>query len=463
MKNLLLFLTLLSSFNLSAQTNDYLEFNGIQDGVRMPHLPIYNTITSELTVSAWFYQDSSLLDNVVNNIGDGWLLGTVNTIVSKQFRKPEPFNPLVFQCGPYMNNGDNGFYYSVGGNNGDFSTVLPNLTINDTWQHFLMSVKNDSLKLFIDGALVESISLGSGFVFNTNPDDIEIGYRQSYPENDSYTFPGKIRHAFILNRGIEESELTTLMNCGPSLLDPNLLGYWPLDEGTGAIANDLSPNLNNGIHQETLNWVSSNLVLNCCTPTTTLDTTTYMVDDIAFASFSPVTYVEAIDSLTTQSGCDSLLIHHTRYLFSDTYCTDTAFVQDTSFVTIYDTTEVFDTTFVTIYDTVTYYDTVLVSVTDTLIIDVSLTGVAPPNNTNTIKVYPNPANDVVIIANGAYSIMSNYKLKIVNTLGQEVFNSFINIPQFQIPVSVLGAVGLYYIQIFDDNSSLVETKKLILN
>ena len=136
---------------------------------------------------------------------------------------------------------------------------------------------------------------------------------------------------------------------------------------------------------------------------------------------------------------------------------DTCFYTDTTFVTIY------DTTYVTAYDTITYYDTVLVSVTDTLIIDVSLTGVAPPNNTNTMLVYPNPASDVVIIDNGDYISMSGYTLKIINSLGQEVFNSIINIPQFQIPVSVLGSVGLYYIQVFDDNSSLLETKKLILN
>jgi len=78
-------------------------------------------------------------------------------------------------------------------------------------------------------------------------------------------------------------------------------------------------------------------------------------------------------------------------------------------------------------------------------------------------VYPNPSNDIVIIDNGDYLSMSGYTLKIINSIGQEVFNSTINVSQFQIPVSVLGSVGLYYIQVFDYNSSLLETKKLILN
>ena len=290
MKKNLLYLLLFTSFNLSAQTNDYLEFNGMQDGVRVSHLPSYNTITSELTVSAWFYQDASLLNNVD--------LGTINPVVSKHFRKPEPMSPLVFDCGPYMYGGASDFYYSIGGTSGYIRGNIPNMIVNDTWQHFLMSVKNDSLKLFIDGNLVESISIGSDFVFNTNPDDIEIGYRQDNPANNTYTFPGKIRHVFILNRGIEESELTTLMYGGPSLLDPNLLGYWVLDEGTGAIAYDLSPNLNNGIHQETLNWVSSNLVLDYCT--LTVDKTSIFEGDSATitATLSEVSATETVIKFT---------------------------------------------------------------------------------------------------------------------------------------------------------------------
>jgi hypothetical protein len=59
--------------------------------------------------------------------------------------------------------------------------------------------------------------------------------------------------------------------------------------------------------------------------------------------------------------------------------------------------------------------------------------------------------------------MNGYTLKIINTLGQEIFNSIINIPQFQIPVSTFGAEGLYYIEIFDDNNTLLDTRKLILN
>ena len=77
-------------------------------------------------------------------------------------------------------------------------------------------------------------------------------------------------------------------------------------------------------------------------------------------------------------------------------------------------------------------------------------------------VYPNPASDVVIIDNGDYLSMSGYTLKIINSLGQEVFNTAINIPVFSIPVSTLGSVGTYYIQVFDTSPNIVQTKALIL-
>jgi hypothetical protein len=58
--------------------------------------------------------------------------------------------------------------------------------------------------------------------------------------------------------------------------------------------------------------------------------------------------------------------------------------------------------------------------------------------------------------------MTNYELKIVNTLGQEVFYSSINIPFFEIPVANIGVEGTYFVQIFDSVGNLIATKYLVL-
>jgi hypothetical protein len=117
-----------------------------------------------------------------------------------------------------------------------------------------------------------------------------------------------------------------------------------------------------------------------------------------------------------------------------------------------------------IYDTTGTVCTsyVSVAVTDTLIIDVSLAGLSAPNNINTMKVYPNPSNDIVNIDNGDYALMNGYSIKIINVLGQERFSNVINIPAFQIPVNQLGNTGVYYINIYDNQSQLVESKVLVL-
>ena len=117
-----------------------------------------------------------------------------------------------------------------------------------------------------------------------------------------------------------------------------------------------------------------------------------------------------------------------------------------------------------IYDTTGTVCTsyVSVSVTDTLIIDVSLAGLTAPNNINTMKVYPNPSNDVVNIDNGDYALMNGYSIKIININAQEVFNSIINSQIIQIPVSQLGATGNYFINIYDNNLLLIESKILVL-
>lgn len=115
----------------------------------------------------------------------------------------------------------------------------------------------------------------------------------------------------------------------------------------------------------------------------------------------------------------------------------------------------------TYYDTVTVYDTVSISVTDTLIIDVVITQLMAPNNTNTIKVYPNPTNDIIYIDNGDYSMMNGYTITILNSGGQPVFNSLINAPTFTVNISQF-AMGTYYLQILDNNSNIVEVRHIVL-
>jgi len=118
----------------------------------------------------------------------------------------------------------------------------------------------------------------------------------------------------------------------------------------------------------------------------------------------------------------------------------------------------------TIYDTVhvAVYDTVHIAVTDTLIVNFHITGVNPPNDYATIKVYPNPASDHLYINTGNYANLNGYKIKITNTLNQVVFVSAINQQLYSVDLSNWTGNGTYFISILDPSNNVIEVKKIIL-
>jgi hypothetical protein len=114
----------------------------------------------------------------------------------------------------------------------------------------------------------------------------------------------------------------------------------------------------------------------------------------------------------------------------------------------------------TIYQTV--YDTVLVSVVDTLVINVSDPLMLSEFTLNTIKVYPNPANDHIYIDYGDFSSMSGYLLKIENALGQQMFQTQIEQQLSYVSLADWTGNGLYFVYIMNPQGETIEVKKIIL-
>ena len=110
----------------------------------------------------------------------------------------------------------------------------------------------------------------------------------------------------------------------------------------------------------------------------------------------------------------------------------------------------------------TVYDTTACSTFDTLFINVTVVGLTAPNNLGTLKIWPNPANDHIIIDNGNIAILSGYKVKIESILGQEVFKSSINQQQFSVDLSTWSGKGVYLVHIIDNQDNIIVTKKIVL-
>ena len=111
---------------------------------------------------------------------------------------------------------------------------------------------------------------------------------------------------------------------------------------------------------------------------------------------------------------------------------------------------------------VTVYDTQLTTVTDTLIINATITGLNPPSNQNTLKVFPNPANTHVTIDYCNFGSMNGYTLTIVNTIGQTVFTTPINQQTSYIDLSSWTGNGIYYVQLLDIQNNTIENRKIVI-
>ena len=114
-----------------------------------------------------------------------------------------------------------------------------------------------------------------------------------------------------------------------------------------------------------------------------------------------------------------------------------------------------------VFDTTGNFCTKYISVTDTLIITTTL-GINPPNNTNTIKVYPNPSSDHITIDYGNYQLMQGYTVKITNTLGQQMFQSGISQSSSYISLSSWTGPGLYFVHIIDPQGITIDIRKIVL-
>ena len=90
-----------------------------------------------------------------------------------------------------------------------------------------------------------------------------------------------------------------------------------------------------------------------------------------------------------------------------------------------------------------------------------------PSNMGTIKgeairIYPNPADNNVVIDLSSLTTLSNWMYVISNTLGQEMTRGKLLSQQTVISVKDLLGEGLYFIQVYDALGQVLTTKKMFV-
>ena len=312
----------------------------------------------------------------------------------------------------------NGFYsFQEGTNSYNF--------VNN-WKHILVSRQSDIIKFYIDGQLDTSYVYNSPI--STNNENFYFGVHKwigQQPGYYPYNFRGKIDDIGIWNRALSQEEISALynvVNCSSNTT--------------------VSPQTNSIQTGNTANFIA----------TTSDPNPSYVWQSDFGQGYVPLNNFGNYSGANTNSLSISnvQLSEHNqpiRVISTSGDCIDTSNIAT---INIIDTciNSINDTTFIT--------------VTDTLIINTQLLGINPPNNSNTIKVFPNPANDHLTIDYGNFTLMNGYQLKIENSVGQQVFQTNITQQNDYLSLSTWGGNGIYFVHIIDTQGNTIDIRKIVL-
>ncbi|MFQ6606086.1 MAG: LamG-like jellyroll fold domain-containing protein [Fidelibacterota bacterium] len=130
------------------------------------------------------------------------------------------------------------------------------------WHHYAGVCDQNRIYLYIDGMLVDSTLNTQSGNYTTSIDYIDIG-RHRFNLLDQGFFYGYLDEIKIWNTARTQSEIFADMELSPTGFEANLLAYWNFQDG---MANDATPNGNNGTLMGNANVVPLELPILCQIP-----------------------------------------------------------------------------------------------------------------------------------------------------------------------------------------------------
>jgi len=79
-----------------------------------------------------------------------------------------------------------------------------------------------------------------------------------------------------------------------------------------------------------------------------------------------------------------------------------------------------------------------------------------------IQRFYNPASDHITIDYGNFALMAGYTTTITDAAGATVYSSAVNSQQVEININAWGAMGVYYMSVYDANGQLVAVRHIVL-
>ncbi|MFN6501537.1 MAG: LamG-like jellyroll fold domain-containing protein [Nostoc sp. DedQUE01] len=195
----------------------FLSFDGIDDLVDIGKKPEFK-IEKTLTVEAWVYPEQqkqwagifgNIFDTGFTESGYGLCLDGASGV--------------NFACTPEKK----GIQY--------LSSGSKTLTLSQ-WQHITGTYNGQEMKVYVNGVLKATKAISANKI-NYNPENnLRIGVYQD--DNEAYNFKGKIAEVRLWNCIRSEAEIKSCMYTRLRGIEPGLVGYWPLNEGSTTTVKD---------------------------------------------------------------------------------------------------------------------------------------------------------------------------------------------------------------------------------
>lgn len=112
------------------------------------------------------------------------------------------------------------------------------------WHHIAGAYDGQNLRVYIDGVEKAVQALGDSSIRHDPDNNLRFGI---YQDNDeTYAFQGKIAEVRLWEVARTQADLQQYMNSRLTGTEPGLVGYWPLNEGSGTTVQDKTANGNQG-------------------------------------------------------------------------------------------------------------------------------------------------------------------------------------------------------------------------
>lgn len=204
------------------------QFDGVDDYISVAPNDALK-IAGDLTLEAWIYMDRNDVTQRILNSGSHIYNFNVHS------------------------GGDVAFFHNIAGV-GDFVRPFDTNLQAGRWYHlaFVRTTSTNSISLYVNGRLFETVDHAyTGSVATTGDGSLYFGCKENH--NGEF-WHGRLRDIRIWNAVRSASDIQMGMHSRLVGNETHLAGYWPLDDGTGTQAADLTANHNHGTMTNGPTW-----------------------------------------------------------------------------------------------------------------------------------------------------------------------------------------------------------------